>query len=140
MHRLLEHTADIRLMVKAESLEELFRDSVRGLARAYLEIYDGDLPELEENTRLPIEIEAESLEELVHKLLREGVRLFDVQKALPFDFNLRAICYKEGIWNLRGEMIFADAPASEISAYIKAVTYHEYYLRQEFSYTVVLDV
>ncbi len=140
MHRLLEHTADIRLMVKAESLEELFRDSVRGLARAYLEIYDGDLPDLKESARIPVEIEADSLEELVHKLLREGVRLFDVQKALPFDFNLRSLCYKGEAWELKGEMVFAEVPASEISAYIKAVTYHEYYLKQEFSYTVVLDV
>ena len=140
MYELKPHTADLILHVRASSLEELFDHSLKGLARAYLELYDEDLPRLPVQGERQVEIEGDSLEEIVHKLLREGVSAFDITRMIPTGFSLKELSYSSGTWRLKGSISLSKVPPEMVTGYVKAVTYHRYELKESYEYEVVLDL
>ena len=119
----LDHTADVGLLAWGDTLAELLTACAEGMFSILLG------PEsVEEREEVPIEVDAEDVEELVHTWLREllfhfdvenvALGRFDVQEAEPT--RLRAVCYGEALDPLRHN------PQVEV----KAVTYHGFRVEQ----------
>ncbi|HYK04488.1 MAG TPA: archease [Thermoanaerobaculia bacterium] len=121
MYQIENHVADVRLRVRAPSLEELFRDAMRGM-------YALMRPELEQVASLTRTIAVEEsadltsllvdfLNEVLHRA-HVGREVFhDAAFSLLDDTNVTAI-------------LTGIAPAS-FEEDVKAVTYHEAEVRQE---------
>ncbi len=114
-----EHTADVGLRVRADTLVELFRAAARGAFALVIENPDA----IEPRRQIVIEIEAEDLEGLFVDWLRELIYRFETEHLLLADFDieldashrrLRAEC--------RGEP--ADWSRHLPDNELKAVTYH----------------
>ena len=121
---LLDHTADLFLRARGDSLAELAVACAEGMFSIL--VGEGDV---EERTTVEIALEAEDAEELVHAWLREllfrfsaeGVafRRFDVHEAAAT--RLRATC--------SGEPFDPERHGGGIE--IKAVTYHGFKVRHD---------
>ena len=119
---LLEHTADVGVRARGESLGELAVACAEGLFAVIVE--EGAV---REERSVAIEVAAESAEELVHEWLREllfrfgaeGLVFgrFEVEAAGPT--RLRATCHGERF-----------DPARHGGTEVKAVTYHEFAVEQ----------
>jgi len=117
-YELIDHTADLGMRVRGESLENLFENA--GLA-----LFDilTDVTLVRRHSRSEISLKAESVEDLFVAWLRELLYLFYVRKKLFCAFqiikfketSLAAVCWGEQY----------DSQRHILLTEIKAVTYHE---------------
>ena len=121
---LLDHTADIGIMVYGEDLKSLFQNA----AEAFFHLIT-DLKKIKLRTERKIEIGEESLERLMVDWLSELLYLYDVEHLLFKRFNVESVG-KEGLKaKVKGE--FFQEGVHMIKTGVKAVTYHQIEVRQE---------
>jgi len=136
-YEFFEHTADIGVHIYGATLEELFRNAAAALFNAL-----GELKKTESVREKTLELQADSLEDLLHDWLTE--MLYEIESThILYDevkfssltpLNLRA--------TIRGAQI--DFAKSKTNEEIKAITYHQLRVEQvenaTWRATVILDV
>ena len=114
-YRILEHTADVRLLVEGRTLEELFRDALRGM----MEVLKAEKMEGGPERIRKLEIEAASPTPLLVDFLNEVLWLAHTHREAFTAAEFGAISETCVEATLRG------FPAEAFGEDIKAVTYHE---------------
>jgi SHS2 domain-containing protein len=123
MFRVFEHTADLGLHVKANTLEELLVEAAHGLFSLVVANPDEVLPVVEKTYEVP----AEEPDLLLFDWLTELLFTFDTERILFSEFDVRltpvglvAVC--------RGET--ANPNRHRLEHEVKAITYHGLFARQ----------
>lgn len=119
--RALEHTADVGIAVRAESLPQLFERAARGMSALILD----EAPEARHRRREPsatersIELDADDVASLLVLWLRELLYLQEVEDFAPLD-----VCFDElSERRLRARVGGSPAPGPPVRE-LKGVTYH----------------
>src|SRR4030043_1900235 len=121
---ILDHTADIGIIVYGEDLNSLFQNA----GEAFFHLIT-DLKKVRLRTERKIEIGGESLERLMVDWLNELLYLHDVENLLFKRFNVESVG-EEGLKaKVKGE--FFQEGVHVIKTGVKAVTYHQLEVRQE---------
>ena len=121
---ILDHTADIGIIVYGENLKSLFENA----GEAFFHLIT-DLKKVRLRTERKIEIGGESLERLMVDWLNELLYLHDVENLLFKRFNVESVG-EEGLRaKVKGE--FFQEGVHVIKTGVKAVTYHQLEVRQE---------
>ena len=116
-YEILDHTADIGLKSRSDSLSEVFCDCARGMFSLLV------AGTIENQQKILVSIQADSAEELLHDWLSELNYLFLVKQNVFQDFSivnmdeskLEAVCFGEKY----------DGSRHSCDMEIKAVTYHQ---------------
>ncbi len=118
MYELFEHTADLGLRVRANTLNDLFADAGAGLSSMIVE----DVTSVQPFVRIPIEIVGSDREFLLFDWLRQLLHHFDDEKLVfvKFDVNVDDSGLKAVVW---GEPLEPERHGR--SHEVKAITYHE---------------
>ncbi len=120
----LDHTADIGLIVYGEDLESLFENA----GKAFFHVIT-DLKKVRLRTEKRIEIRKESLERLMVDWLTELLYLHEVENLLFKEFKLESVG-EEGLRaRVKGEAF--QEGVHVIKTEVKAVTYHGIEVRKE---------
>lgn len=119
MYEILEHTADIGLKIKADSLESAFLDSARGLFDIMIEVKKETVPSID----IPIAIEAENLERLFISWLKELLLIFDTRRIVIKSFWFDEISDNRLIATVSGSKFDSAKHFQKIE--IKAVAHHD---------------
>ncbi len=126
MYEVFEHTADLGIRIRANSLNELFTDAAQGLMAQL-----ANLAAVRPVTEKTISLTSDSLEYLLFDWLSELLYAFEESRLLlaefevhvtkiAGDFQLTATC--------RGEI--ADAARHDLDHEVKAITYHGLVVQQ----------
>ena len=125
-YTLIEHTADIGIRTKGDSLKELFQNT----ALAMFDIIAGiPTKKSKRKGKITIKEKADNIEELFINWLNELLSLSAVKELIFTDFiiekldehSIKSICIGEGIKNFK------------VNTEIKAATYHELKLERKES-------
>ena len=116
MYEIFEHTADMGIRVRAESLDELFADAARGLSSVMVENFEA-VRAVEE---LTFQVHGEDVEELLHDWLAELLYTFHARRVVLCEFHVQ-IAPTELTASARGEPI--DTGRHRIDAEVKAITW-----------------
>lgn len=117
MFETFDHTADLGLRIKAETLEELFVEAAQGITAQIVE----NVAEISPTDELTIEKQGTEIDYLLFDWLDELIYQYDVHNRIfaKFEINLT----DEGFTaTLRGEPV--DRDKHILSHEVKAVTYH----------------
>jgi len=121
---ILDHTADIGIIVYGEDLKSLFQNA----GEAFFHLIT-DLKKVRLRTERKIEIGGESLERLMVDWLSELLYLHEVENLLFKRFNVESVG-EEGLRaKVKGEVFQEEVHV--IKTGVKAVTYHQIEVRQE---------
>ncbi|GAB4327859.1 MAG: archease [Calditrichia bacterium] len=123
----IEHTADLGLLVKGDTLAELFRAAWEGWRMLV-----GPSGYLPENLPVEFKLKAEEPEMLLVEFLSEINFRFFVKQRLVEKIKELNVFQKGGIWQLQAECFFAvpgDFP--DFTNEIKAVTFHQLKIEQK---------
>jgi len=121
---ILDHTADIGIIVHGKDLKLLFQNA----GEAFFHLIT-DLKKVRLRTERKIEIGGESLERLMVDWLSELLYLHDVENLLFKRFNVESVG-EEGLKaKVRGEVFQEEVHV--IKTGVKAVTYHQIEVREE---------
>lgn len=117
---ILPHTADMRMRVWGETLQDLFRNALRAVA-LYLRQDSEELSKAKKKTSLkrPIKVEAVDLNSLLIEFLSEVVAQSDIENAVFLDVSFK----KFGENFLEGKLSGSKVDGFEKD--IKAISYHE---------------
>ncbi|ACI19019.1 archease [Dictyoglomus thermophilum] len=116
-YELLDHTADIGIIVYGETKEKAFEAA----AEAMFDLMC-PLEKIQEKESFDIEVDGEDLESLLVTWLNELLYVFEVQKLLFKRFEVTLIGNNQLISHCYGEKF--DPKKHEITREIKAVTYN----------------
>jgi len=124
MYELFDHTADIGLRIRAESLDELFAEAGRALFSVIVANFDAVEPVQE----LALRIEGSRRDDLLFDWLAELLYTFDTRRLLLSDFRVRV--NENGMdATARGEPF--DPDRHELDMEVKAITYHGLKVEQD---------
>jgi SHS2 domain-containing protein len=132
-----EHTADIGAHIYGATLAELFQNAARAMYEAL-----GKLQKTEVRSQKSVEIDAESLEDLLHDWLADLLYEIEANHFLYDGFEIHELTPQRLAATVCGGQI--DFARSQTNEEIKAVTYHQ--LRVEsladgaWRATVIFDV
>jgi SHS2 domain-containing protein len=132
----IEHTADLGFRAYAASIEELFVHAAEAFFETIL-----SSESVEERIERSIEVEARALDELMVSWLDEFLYLYDTEKLVFKRFQIKPIQQNRLEATAWGEIM--DPVRHEIKRGIKAVTYHQLYVKKEGGFweaQVILDV
>ncbi|MDY6836986.1 MAG: archease [Thermodesulfobacteriota bacterium] len=132
----IEHTGDLGFKAYGKTLQELFINAARALFHVLVS------PEtIEEKEKRGVTVEAAALDELMVSWLGELLYLFDTQGLLLKGFEIKTLTENRLEATVRGETM--DLRRHEIKTGIKAITYHQLYVREEnglWKAQVILDL
>ena len=132
-----DHTADIGVHIYGNSLEELFRNAAAALFEAL-----GKLQKTEIHDDKSLEIEATTVEDLLHDWLAELLYEVEASHLLYDNVEFKDLTPHHLAAMLRGGEI--DFARSQTNQEIKAVTYHQLRVEQvpdgSWRATVIFDV
>ncbi|MGD1018052.1 MAG: archease [Verrucomicrobiia bacterium] len=132
-----DHTADIGVRVYGSSLVKLFENAARAMHEAL-----GRLHKPESNLRKSIDLQAESIEDLLHDWLADLLYEIEVNHILYDEFEIHELTPHRLKAVLRGGPI--DFAHSQTNEEIKAVTYHQLRVESQpdgsWRATVIFDV
>ena len=134
--RTFEHTADVGLEARADSLGELFEAMGEGLAEVIC-----PRQSVKKQKTLKIQVESENVESLLVDFLAELLGLFNLEKFLIAVVRVERIDEKSVAAEVTGEPF--DPTRHELGDEIKAVTYHQLNVAREadgWVGRVILDV
>ena len=134
-YEFFEHTADIGVRVYGATLAELFENA----ARAMYEVL-GELRKTEDRKQKTEELQAKSLEDLLHDWLAELLFEVEANHVLYDEIEIEVGAGKLTASLSGGTIDFAGSQTNEE---IKAVTYHQLRVRQlseGWEATVIFDV
>jgi SHS2 domain-containing protein len=120
----LNHTADIGLIVYGEDLKSLFENA----GKAFFHLIT-DLKKVRLRTEKRIEIRKESLERLMVDWLTELLYLHEVENLLFKGFKVESVGEKGLTARVKGEAF--QTGVHVIKTGVKAVTYHQIEVRKE---------
>ena len=122
MYKILSHTADIALEVRAESLPELFLEAARGFHDLLLED-----AEVRPGQRRQIVLSSDEPEDLLVQWLSELNYWVTVQGWIWRAVENFSLAADEGLWRLKAEVSgeALDEQRHYLFFDIKAVTYHQ---------------
>jgi SHS2 domain-containing protein len=132
----IEHTGDLGFKAYGRTREALFSHAAEAFFQAII-----SLETIQEKEERLIEVEAAALDELMVGWLSELLFLFDIELLLLRRFeitNMKDCGLKATV---RGEVM--DPTRHEIKTGIKAVTYHQLYVKQRggiWEAQVILDI
>jgi len=133
-YEILGHTADVRLRIGSETLEELFRDALLGM----MEIAKSDQKTNAERTTRTIALEASDQTALLVDFLNEVLFQSHVNKEIYTGVTFTKFQEKSLGAEIEG------IPVDEFDEDIKAVTYHEADVKKnkegKWGTTLVLDI
>jgi len=135
-YEILEHTADVRVRVYGESFVDLLRNS----ALAMMALITG-IEAVKPEGDVEFEVEGETGEEILVKMLGEILYLHQVRKMVFSDVALELTEGKKLKGRLRGEKI--DPERHELELDIKAATYHNLKIQKvndRFMAEIVFDI
>lgn len=135
-YEFIEHTADLGFKVYGASLEELFAHAAEAFFEAMVA-----LEGVAEATERSIEVEADAPDNLMVSWLSELLYLFDTERLVFKRFQVKRIENNRLKANVRGEVL--DPARHEIKSGIKAVTYHQLYVKEKdggWEAQVILDI
>jgi len=119
-YTILEHTADVRLLVEGRTLAELFAEALRGM----MEVLKPEGKEEAAETRRRIQLESASRTALLVDFLNEALCLAETYRE----------CYAEvafeSISETRLDAALRSRPVASFGEDVKAVTYHEAEIRE----------
>jgi SHS2 domain-containing protein len=133
---ILDHTADIGLIVYGEGLQSLFEHA----GEAFFHLIT-DLKKVKRRVERRVHIEGESLDRLMVDWLSELLYLHDVENLLFKGFNVGAVGEDGLKATVKGEAF--QEGVHVIKTEVKAVTYHQIEVRQEtggWRAQVILDL
>jgi len=134
----IDHTADIAVEVKADSLEELFIAS----ALAFKEtVFEPDSIISKEQHHL--KLNSHSLESLLVNFLNELNFRLTSQKKIVKNFTDVKIYQNDDNWNLECTLHESEVDEDKIKTEIKSVTYHQMDLRKTdegYKTIIVFDI
>ncbi len=119
----LEHTADLGFRAYGATVEELFVNAAKALFGVMV-----SLDTVEEELDRALEVEADDIEALMVNWLGELLYLFDTQGLLPRRFHIENLTDCRLTATMTGEIM--DPLRHEIKTGIKAVTYHQLFVRR----------
>jgi SHS2 domain-containing protein len=122
--RLLDHTADLGILVYGGDLEELFTNA----GKVFFGIIT-DLRRVRESTERTIRVESSNLEDLMVNWLGELLYLHDVDGLLFRSFSIDELGDGTMKARARGEVFQEERHV--IKTEIKAVTYHQIQVKKE---------
>ncbi|MBW1740847.1 MAG: archease [Deltaproteobacteria bacterium] len=122
-YEFIEHTADLGFMAYGASIEELFAHA----AEAFFEAIVG-LESVEERIERAIEVEAYAVDNLMVSWLGELLYLYDTERLVFKRFQIKWIEDNHLQASVYGEVL--DPARHEIKTGIKAVTYHQLYVKE----------
>ena len=132
-HKVLGHTADVRLWVEADSLIELFEVALEGMAGLIKDSRDEKQPS--RNVKESIDINAPDQTALLIDFLSEALTLSHNRKAVFDAVEIEKLTEQ----NLKGTI--SGYQSDGFDEDIKAVTYHEAEIRknENGSFETVID-
>jgi SHS2 domain-containing protein len=116
MYEIFEHTADIGIRARADSLDQLFADAARGLFAVMVENPESVRP-IDE---VAFQLRGADVEELLHDWLAELLFTFHARRVVLTEFHVQ-LNQSELTATARGEPI--DPTRHQIDAEVKAVTW-----------------
>ena len=124
MYELFEHTADLGLRMRAESLDELFADA----GRALFSVIVANFESVEPVQELAFQIEGSRHDDLLFDWLAELLYTFDTRRVLLCDFRVDG--QDNGLRaTARGEPF--DPGRHDLDMEVKAITYHGLKVEQD---------
>ena len=137
-YKFLDHTADVKFVAKAETLEKVFEES----AKALKETIHGEMEVLSLEKR-NLEIEGSDLPNLLYKFLEEFIVLLDAEDFLLSKID--SITIDQGKNLLTARISGDKAHNYKFTNDVKAVTYNDMEVKQDskkgiWKTQVVLDV
>ncbi len=118
-YKLIDHTADIGIIVYGRTLEDLFRESALSL----IHLMFGVLPEKEDCEKKELTVEGIDLVDLMVNWLSEILYLFEGKRRIVIDVNIKSLDSEKIEAEL--DTVPFDEKKHEIQCEIKAVTYHQ---------------
>ncbi|MFQ6116290.1 MAG: archease [bacterium] len=122
-YRQIDHTADVGIKVYGRNLAELYANAALGL----FEIIS-NLEKVNPNIERTIQVEATDQETLLVNWLSELNYLFFTEGEIYKEFQIEEITDMKLLARVKGEKI--DYDQHEIFTEVKAVTYHQLYIKQ----------
>ena len=132
----IEHTGDLGFKAYGTTREALFSHAAEAFFEALVR-----LETVQEKEERLIEVEAAALDELMVGWLSELLFLFDTEALLLRRFEITHMKDRSLKATVSGELM--DPTRHEIKTGIKAVTYHQLYVRQRagiWEAQVILDI
>jgi SHS2 domain-containing protein len=127
MYEYFEHTADIGIRLRAPDLESLLADAGRALFGLIVENLDDVRPDTAVHIEVPGTVAPDGLDYLLFDWLSELIRQFEASRIVVCELDVRSS--EQGITaEGRGEKL--DPERHRLGHEVKAVTYHELFLRQ----------
>jgi SHS2 domain-containing protein len=127
MYEYLEHTADVGIRLAAPDLDSLLADAGRALFGLIVENLEEVRPDQAVHIEVPGKLSPDALDYLLFDWLSELIHQFEATRLILCELDVRAS--GEGISaEGRGEEL--DPDRHRLGHEVKAVTYHQLYLRQ----------
>ena len=123
---MLDHKADLEVQFEAENLEDLFRGAFLWIGQTIRDHSECRL--LKRNVKVAINLFAPDRDELFHRWLQECIYYSDARRAIPTEVE---ISISNTSNSLHAIATFTKVPQSEYINPIKAVTYHNFGIREE---------
>jgi SHS2 domain-containing protein len=136
-YKFLEHTADEKFQAYGKTLEEAFANA----ALATMAIMTED--KIKSTKEESFQIEAKSKEQILYSFLEHLLFLIDTESYLVSEVTSIKLKGEEGKYTLEVTTKGDSAESYEILAHIKAVTYHEMFIKEgenKVTVQVVLDL
>lgn len=133
--KFLEHTADVKIEVNAENIEEAFKDCFYALKNSIFE------DEVKEKISKEIKIGGDDLKSLLYNFLEEFLYLLDAEDFLLS--KIKSIKVDKENLELIAEVLGDSASDYDFTNEVKAITYSEMlFEKKEDNYKIqfVLDV
>ncbi|MGC8992714.1 MAG: archease [Thermoplasmata archaeon] len=132
MYEIVEHTADIGLKIKSDSLENAFREAALGMLSLMI-----DIEKVEKKFSVDVNIKADNLESLLVRFLTEILYIFEVERFVYSDLKVEI---KDNSLNaeLFGENYNRSKHGSKLL--IKAVTYHMISVKENGEIFIIFDI
>lgn len=140
MFKLLSHTADIRILARAESIEELFESALEGLCNVICENFESIKNSAQKlpSFAIPIETSSFDLSSLLIDFLSDCLSYMHLNNSILFklsEIDLKSNSIKAIVSGLKVESFDND---------VKAVTYHDANITKDknemYEVTITLDI
>ena len=134
-YKFLEHTADMKFQAFGKNVEEVFENSALAMFNS---MFEG---KVKEKRTSKIKAKGKDFESLLYNFLEELLVLFDGEQF--FLSKIQSLKIDKKTFKLEAEVIGDDASNYEMNIDVKAITYHDMFVKKEkngWIGQVVLDV